>query len=116
MLLSICALAVIERLRIVPQAVRISVQRLFDHQRDDVLGQLMDAASQTADAIAELFAARSQREGHERLAVDAMAALAVRLEDSRAAASLQLAEQHEWAQQRLLPSFCSSKDYLYRTC
>ncbi len=99
-----------------PQAVKTAVQRLFDRQRDDVQAQLTDAASQTADAIAELSAARSQREGHERLAVNGMAALAKRLEDSRTATSQQLAQQHEWAQQRLLPSFCSSKDYLYRTC
>ena len=90
--------------------------RLFDRQRDNVLAQLVTASGAAADAIAELSAARSQREGHERLAVDAMAALAKRLEASRAAASQLLAEQHAWAQERLLPSFCSSKDYLYRTC
>ena len=98
------------------QVVRSAVQRLFDRQRDNVLANVTAAASIAADAIAEIAAARLQQEGHERLAVNAMAALAKELEACRASASRQLAEQHAWAQERLLSSFCDSKDYRYRTC
>ena len=92
------------------------MQRLFDSRRDAVLGQLSAAYSEAADAVAALAADRSHREGHERLAVDAVAALAERFKSSSAEASAQLAEQHTWAQKRLLATFCSGKDYLYKTC
>ncbi len=98
------------------QGIRTAVQRLFDSRRDAVLAHLSAAYSEAAEAIAEHAADRSHREGHERLAVDAMAALAERLTSSSAEVSAQLAEQHAWAQERLLPTFCSDKDYLYKTC
>ena len=92
------------------------MQRLFHSRQDALLAQVTAACSEAADAVAELAADRSHREGHERVAADAMAALAKHQSSSWAEASSQLADQHAWAQERLIATFCSDKDYLYKTC
>lgn len=94
------------------------MQQLFSEQRQNAVGALMDAVSIATAAAKDLVSSGPGTDVAQRtrVAADAVAAIVSAADRSRRELTAQLAQHHDWAQERLLPSFCTDSDYRFGTC
>lgn len=94
------------------------MQQLFTEQRQNAVHVLMTAVRNATEAAKD-FASNgpgADVEQRTRVAADAVVAIASAAERSWREMTAHLAQHHDWAQERLLPSFCSDMDYRFNTC
>lgn len=100
------------------QVCRSAVQQLFSNQRQNGVDALMTAIRHATEAAKDFVRAGpgTDAEQRTRVAADAVAAIVKAADRSRQEMSAHIAQQHDWAQDRLLSSFCSDTDYKFNTC
>lgn len=96
----------------------MGLQLLFLEQRQRAVSDLMAAVRASAQAAKNLADTASDFsiELRTRLVADAVAAIVVAAGNSVGEMTAELESHQAWAQERLLPSFCTVNDYRFNTC
>lgn len=100
------------------QEVQVGLQLLFSEQRQRAVSDLMAAVRASTQAARKLADTASEfsTELRTRLVADAAAAIVVAAGNSLSEMTAELERHQAWAQERLLPSFCTVSDYRFNTC